>query len=278
MGLSNSLTIFESGNPQGIPLVLVHGGAGGIWTWDETIKYLNDFRCIMPELPEHGSSQSNGPFTIKSAAKSILQAIHERIPGKKAHIFGLSVGGQIVIEMLSRSPESLQSAVISGAQLLPVPGSRFGIYSERMMALIYWLGIHPWKHNDRWIKWNMRTSAGIPENFFERFKHNFQSLTRDSWAHVMSENYHYRLPPGLKQADVPVLLIAGAHETIDIQPSNQLLNSLLPRSCSVLLNQNHNWSAAQEHNWPFNAPELCAHVIRAWVSGQPLPKEFVEVS
>jgi pimeloyl-ACP methyl ester carboxylesterase len=277
MSISNSLTIFESGNSQGIPFVLVHGGAGGVWTWDETVKFLSDFHCLLPELPEHGSSQSNGPFTIASTAQSILHLIREHVPGGKAHIFGLSVGGQIVVEMLARSPETLLSAVISGAQLLPLPGYRLGIYSEHMMALIYWLGIHLWKHNDAWIHWNMRTSAGIPDTFFERFKRNFQNLTRDSWAHVMSENYRYRVPQGLEKANLPVLLIAGAHETSDIQPTNRLLRSLLPHSRSVLLDRNHAWSAAQEHNWPFNAPELCAQVIRNWVSGQPLQAELVNV-
>lgn len=278
MTTRNSLTMFESGNPQGIPLILIHGGGGGVWTWDETVKFLADFHVILPELPEHGNSLSNGPFTIEATAQSILDAIHERVPRGKAHVFGLSVGGQIVVEMLARSPETMLSAVISGAQLLPVPGYRLGIFSERAMALVYWLGIHPWKGSDAWIRWNMRSSAGIPMNFFERFKQNFQGLTRDSWAHVMSENYRYRLPSGLEKATLPVLLIAGSHEQIDIQPTNRLLHSLLPQSQSVVLSRDMGWSAPQEHNWPLNAPELCAHTIRAWIGGQPLPAKLVDFS
>lgn len=275
MTTSKSIIFFETGNSQGIPLVLIHGGAGGVWTWDETVNALPDFHCFLPELPEHGSSQSNGPFTIESTAQSIIQMIQDRIPGGKAHVFGLSVGGQIVVEMLAHSPETFLSAIISGAQLLPVPGYKLGIYTERVMALIYWLGIHPWKHNDAWIRWNMRISAGIPDSFFDRFKRNFQGLTRNSWAHVMSDNYRYRPPSGLEKADLPVLLIAGTHETLDIQPTNRLLNKLLPKSRAVLLRKALGWSAPQEHNWPLKAPELCAQTIRAWIGGQPLPDEFI---
>ena len=277
MTTSTSLTVFEKGDEQGIPLVLIHGGAGGVWTWDEMLKSLPEFHCYLPELPEHGSSQTNGPFSVKDTARRIADMIKERVPGGKAHVFGLSVGGQIAVEMLAQFPGVFNSAVISGAQLLPVPGYKMGVYSERVMALIYWLGIHPWKHNDAWIRWNMRSSAGIPENFFERFKANFQGLNRDTWAHVMSENYRYRTPSGLEKVQTPVLLIAGAHETVDIQPTNKLLNRLLPNSRSVTIKAELGWSAPEEHNWPLKVPELCARTIRAWVNGQPLPPELFAV-
>ena len=269
-------TFYEYGNPQGLPLVLIHGGAGGTWAWDETVKFLGDFNCLLPELPEHGRNQSNGRFTVVSAAESILRFIQERVPGGKAHVCGLSVGGQVLVEMLARAPETVLSAVISGAQLLPVPGYRLGIYSETAMSLVYWLGIAPWKHNDAWIRWNMRTSTGIPDRYFEPFKSNFQALTRDGWAHVMSENYSYRAPAGLEKANLPVLLIAGPHEAIDILPTNRLLKSLLPNSRSVLVGQGKDWSAAREHNWPFTDPELCAATLQAWALGQSLPPGLVD--
>jgi pimeloyl-ACP methyl ester carboxylesterase len=277
MDTSKSLAIIEKGDPRGVPLVLIHGGAGGVWAWDEALKFLGDFRCLLPELPEHGSSPSNGPFSIQAAAQGVVQAVRERVPGGRAHVFGLSVGGQIVVEMLARAPETLLSAVVSSALLLPVPGYRLGLYSERAMALAYWLGIAPWKHSDAWMRWSMRVSAGLPEVFFERFKGNFQGLTRSGWAHGMSEFYRYRAPAGLEHADLPVLLVAGAHETADAQPTNRLLHRRLPRSRMVLLRLGRGGSAAQEHNWPMTAPELCAQTIRAWVSGQALPAELIDL-
>lgn len=73
-------------------------------------------------------------------------------------------------------------------------------------------------------------------------------------------------------------LIAGPHETIDIQPTNRLLLRRLPCNRAVLVGQGHGWSTAQEHNWPFNAPQLCAAILRAWIEGQPLPAELVAFS
>lgn len=271
-------TFFEYGDPHGPPLVLIHGGAGGVWAWDEVAPYLEDYHCLLPELPEHGGNRDNGRFSVETAARGILNLIGERTPDGRAHVFGLSVGGQVAVEMLARAPERLFSAVVSGAQLLPVPGYRLGIFSEAAMSLVYWLGIAPWKHNDAWIRWNLHASTGIPDRYFAQFKRNFQNLDRGSWAHVMSENYRYRAPAGLEQADLPVLLIAGTHETIDIQPTNRLLLHRLPRSRAVLVGQGRGWSTAQEHNWPFNAPQFCAATLRAWIEGQPLPAELVDFS
>lgn len=278
MNTSSLPTFYEYGDPHNPPLVLIHGGAGGVWVWDEVVPYLGDFFCLLPELPEHGRNQGNGPFTVESAAQGILGLIRERVAGGQAHVCGHSVGGQILVEMLARSPENVLSAVISGAQLLPVTGYRLGIYSEAAMSLVYWLGIRPWKRNDAWIRMNMHASTGIPERYYPQFKRNFQALTRASWAHVMSENYRYRAPAGLEKAGTPALLIAGPHETADIQPTNRLLNSRLPNSRAVLVGQNRGWSAAQEHNWPLNDPELCAAAIRAWAGGLPLPPGLVDVA
>ncbi|MRR30936.1 alpha/beta hydrolase, partial [bacterium] len=264
----------ESGDPAGQPVVLIHGGAGGVWTWNETVKYLQNYHCIMPELPEHGGSQANGKFSIVETAKEIIAGIRREIPEGAAHIVGLSVGGQIGLEILAQAPEVVMTAIISGALVIPVPGYRLGIFSATMMKLIYKIGIHPWKNNDVWIRLNMKSSAGMPDSSFAQFKHNFQSLTLSGWTNAMSEYYRYRTPAGLELANVPVLLVAGAHELVEAIPTNRVLRRILPNNRSVILGKNQKWSAASEHNWPVTQPQLCAQTIDAWVTQTPLPAEL----
>lgn len=271
MEAAPALTIYEYGDPAGPPILLVHGGAGGVWTWSAVVERLSAYRCLVPELPEHGGSQANGPFSIHATAAGLIDAVRSRVPGGRAHLVGLSVGGQIVVEMLARAPQLALSAVISGALALPLPGYRLGVYSETVMSLIYWLGVRPWRNNDPWIRLNMKLSSGIPPAFFPAFKQNFQSLTLDGWRHAMSEFYRYRLPAGLEQVTAPVLLVAGAHETADAQPTNRLLHGLLPNSRSVLVGADDHLSAAAEHNWSLSLPDLCAQTVAAWVNQTALP-------
>lgn len=273
---SQGLFVKETGKADGIPLVFIHGGGGAIWTWDEVIPFLQDFRCILPDLPEHGKTGlAAGPFTMTGAAILMRDLIRQRIPGGKAHVIGLSVGAQIAVEMLAKSPEVLESAVVSSAQLTPVAGDGLGLYSERFMAALYWIGVAPFKHSEWWIRTNMKYAAGIPEQFFDQFRQNFQSITRDEWAHVMAENFRYRMPEGLEKVNVPVLLIAGTKERGSIHTSHRQLASVLPNVQAVFIGNGRGWSTAQEHNWPMNDPKLFADVVRAWVRGERLPGELV---
>jgi pimeloyl-ACP methyl ester carboxylesterase len=274
---SKFLTVYEEHESTGEPIILIHGGAGGIWTWTPTIQLLPEFYCLMPELPEHGSSQSNGFFSIKSTADQIIGFIKET-QLRRISLVGLSVGGQIAVEILAKAPELIKCAVISGALTFPLPGYRIGLYSEAIMAFLYRVGVHPWKRNDAWIRLNMKTSAGMPESGFSDFKKNFQSLTLSGWTNAMSEFYRYRLPDGLEKANVPTLLVAGMHEKTDIQPTNLMLSKKLPSVKSTILGKNEKWTAAQEHNWSVTFPEICAATIRAWINHEPLPKELSEIS
>jgi len=270
------LAVFEYGDPSGEPIVLIHGGAGGVWTWNETVKHLSAYRCIMPELPEHGGSQTNGKFSIHATAERIANGIKRELPAGSAHIAGLSVGGQIALEVMALAPEVVRTAVISGALVIPVPGYRLGIYSATMMKLIYKVAIRPWKNNDAWIRLNMKTSAGMPDSFFGQFKRNFQSLTLSGWTNAMSEYYRYRVPDGLESARAPVLLVAGVHEKVEVIPTNRILHRILPNNRSVLLGKAEKWTAAQEHNWSVTLPEICAGTIQAWITQSPLPEELTD--
>ena len=33
------------------PILLVHGGAGGVWTWSAVVERLSAYRCLVPEIP-----------------------------------------------------------------------------------------------------------------------------------------------------------------------------------------------------------------------------------
>ena len=124
------MNVFQSGNPNGIPVIFIHGGAGGVWNWMPTVRRLENISAYLPELPEHGSSRFLGPFSIHSTADEIIRLIREEIPGGKAHLVGLSVGGQVALDILARAPDVILNAVVSGSLALPLPGYSLGIYSE----------------------------------------------------------------------------------------------------------------------------------------------------
>lgn len=270
MRMVNGIAFYETGNPGSTPVLFIHGAAGGAWCWRDVVSSLPDFYCIAPDMPEHGASRDNQPFTIDSTTDQLLELMRILTPGRKVNVVGLSVGAQIAVEMLTRAPEMISTAIVSGAQGIELHGYRLGIYSEFTMSLIYYLGIQPWKNNDAWIRWNMRQSAGIPQNFFAEFKKNFQELTRDSWSRPMAENYRFRIPQGVQFVDPPVLLVAGDKEKADVLPTLKMLLGLIPGAQAALIGNHPDWTTAQQHNWPMNDPELFSKMVREWVTRQEI--------
>lgn len=278
MSPRKSLNIYQSGNPNGIPVIFIHGGAGGVWNWMPTVRRLENISAYLPELPEHGSSRFLGPFSIHSTADEIIRMIREQIPGGKAHLVGLSVGGQVALDILARAPDIILNAVISGSLALPLPGYSLGIYSEAVMKMLYKLFIRPWRQNDRILRWMMKSMTGISETYFSEFKQNLQSITLSGWTHTMSEYYRYRLPHGIQSVQNPVLLVAGEHETVEVLPTHRLLHRVLPNNHSVILGSSQNWSAAREHNWSTTLPDLCARTVNAWIHQSTLPAELTPMA
>jgi pimeloyl-ACP methyl ester carboxylesterase len=91
--------------PEDAPaVVLLHGGGVGGWSWDPVLPHLAAYRCLVPDLPGHGSSRSADPFTMRGAADAVGALIRARAPAGRAHVVGLSLGAQVGIELLATSP------------------------------------------------------------------------------------------------------------------------------------------------------------------------------
>lgn len=67
----------QSGDPQGKPILFLHGGTFTGRMWDEFTGPLSDFDCIIPDIPGHGES-SHVPFlSVEEAADRIAELIED---------------------------------------------------------------------------------------------------------------------------------------------------------------------------------------------------------
>jgi pimeloyl-ACP methyl ester carboxylesterase len=259
----------EAHGPQDAPAILfLHGGGAGAWSWRPVIERLGEFRCLAPDLPEHGGSAGVRPFTMHDAAARMVDLIRNEAPGGRAHVVGLSEGAQVTVAMLAGAPEVLETAIVSSALLRPLPGSR--MLTPGVIAWSYRLSVPPFRNNDPWIRLNMKHAAGVPEAYFAQFKRDFQAMTEAGFTHLMLENQRFRLPAGLEKADLPVLVLAGQKEYAAMRRSAADLGAALPRATVRLIALGKRASLAQEHNWCLSAPERFADTVRAWIKQEPL--------
>lgn len=269
-----TMAVQQSGSPEAPLVVFLHGGGAAGWMWQPVADLLGDsYRCWMPDLPGHGQSREAGRFSIRGAAQMVIDLVRAQAPDGRAHLVGLSEGAQVLVEMLSLDPGCIRSALVSSALLRPLPGMGW-LASEGLLKATYVSSVAPFKNWDAYIRLNMKSAAGIPDQWFEPFKAEFQSLTAQSFADVMLENQRYRLPADLDKAHLPVLVLAGSREYAAMRQSARELAAALPNAKAYQFHLRRPASLAEQHNWPLNDPELFAAVLRAWLDEEPLPEQF----
>nr|QCO92841.1 hypothetical protein [uncultured bacterium] len=265
----NGLQVDASG-PRDAPVILfLHGGGAGAWSWHPVIERLNDFRCLAPDLPEHGGSAAVKPFRIGNAAGRMVELIRSQTAQGKAHVVGLSEGAQVTVAMLAGAPEVMASAIVSSALLRPLPGG--WMLTPGVIAWMFRASVPPFRNNAAWIRLNMKYSAGVPEAYFEQFKRDFQTMTEAEFSNIMLENQRFRLPEGLEKATLPALVLAGKKEYASMRASAADLGKALPQATVRLIDLGQKATLAQEHNWCLTAPERFAETVRAWINQKELP-------
>ena len=112
----------EYGKENHDVIILMHGGGLSWWNYKEAAEALQkDYRIILPILDGHAGS--NRSFTtIADNAAEIISFIDTHLGGSVLLIGGLSLGGQIALEILSQRKNVCKCAIIESALVIP---SRF---------------------------------------------------------------------------------------------------------------------------------------------------------
>jgi pimeloyl-ACP methyl ester carboxylesterase len=252
-------------------ILFLHGGGVAGWMWDPVVARLADYHCLVADLPEHGASMEVRPFSMQLAAEQAVELIRARAHDSKAVVVGLSEGAQVVVQMLSTQPEGIMKAVVSSALLLPMPASGW-LSSAWLLAWTYRLSVPPFRKSDWWMRLNMKYAAAIPESAFPQYQANFQQMTESQFVNLILANQHFRMPKNLSQVAVPTLVLAGKREYAVMKESARQLATALPNAQARLVDLGKGTSLAKEHNWAMNAPDLFAATLRAFTTGQELPK------
>ena len=110
----------EYGSKNNDTIILLHGGGLSWWNYIDEIGLLEDeFHIVIPILDGHSNSDTN--FTsIESNALEIINFINDNYNGKVKLIGGLSLGGQILLEILSKNPNICEYAIVESALAIPM--------------------------------------------------------------------------------------------------------------------------------------------------------------
>ena len=137
------------GVPGEIPIVLVHGFMQTGATWESVAPRLAQDHCLYAiDLVGHGKSSipaDPATYTIPAQSDAIAALIEQvvlpqaaegaqaagRIPSKRAHVLGYSMGGRIAIDVVLRHGELVYTLILESAGLGPADETQRAEYAAR---------------------------------------------------------------------------------------------------------------------------------------------------
>jgi pimeloyl-ACP methyl ester carboxylesterase len=269
------LYVEESGRSGAPSIVFLHGGGAAGWVWRPQVEaFGNDFHLLVPDLPEQGRSTGAGPFTMVDAAEQVAELVRDRATGRRAHVVGLSEGAQVLVQLLATSPQLVRSAVVSSALVRPMAGAGW-MSNPRVLGLMYTTSIAWPRNSDWWVRLNMRSAAGVPDEYFSDFRESFRALTKSGFVDLMRANQAFRLPEGLDNVEAPVIAICGHNEYDAMRRSAVDIAAAIPGAVAYEVVHDRKMRLAEEHNWNMNAPALFNEMLRDFIEGRPLPAALV---
>lgn len=238
----------EYGADQNETILLLHGGGLSWWNYREAAEKLqNEYHVILPILDGHAGSDR--PFTtIEDNAAEIISFIDEQLGGSVLLIGGLSLGGQILLEMLSQRADICSYALVESAAVLPSQltnaliapafGTSYGLIRNRSFAKMQFRSLH------------------IKPALFEDYYRDTCQIQKQDMIAFMKANTSYALKDSFRDTAATVHVFVGEKETGEIRRSAEALGRALPSA------RLHRLPALRHGEFSLNRAEQYTDAIR----------------
>ena len=128
---------FHEFGPRTAPhVMLIHGGGNAWWNYLRQARALSPrYHVILPTLDGHGEEYQIPYRSTEQTADRLMDYILRECGGRLFALGGVSLGGQIVMELLARKSDIAEKAIIDGSLCIPQPVlARFCIASVRLFG------------------------------------------------------------------------------------------------------------------------------------------------
>lgn len=222
----------EYGKKNSNVIILLHGGGLSWWNYKEVAELLqSDYHVILPILDGH-SKCDNDFTTIEANAVEIIKFIDERFDGSVLLIGGLSLGGQILLEILSQRKNICQYAIVESALVM----SSKLTYSMIKPAFGSCYGLICYK----WFSKLQFKSLRIKSDLFEDYFRDTCCISKKNMIAFLQENSLYSLKESIEECKANVHIYVGEKENHAMRKSATIIHEKLQNSfLKVLPNMYH---------------------------------------
>lgn len=213
-------------------VILLHGGGLSWWNFREAAELLQEkYHVIIPILDGHAGSDRDFA-TIADNAKAIIKYIDENHSGMVDLIGGVSLGGQILVEILTQRNDICRYALIESALVFPMKLTQMLI--KPMMDISYGLIRQKW-----FAKLQFR-ALRMKEDLFEEYYRDTCKITKENMTAILKANSCYQLKKRLKNTCAKCFVFVGEKEAhIMIRSAYQLKEMMLDSELCIMKKRYH---------------------------------------
>lgn len=244
----NNLNVHYREEGEGFPIVLLHGTAASLHTWDAWTEELKkSHKVIRMDLPAFGLTGPNASadYTIKAYTKFLHQFL-QKIEVNKFYLVGNSLGSNIAWNYTAEYPEKVEKLILLDASGLPTNKPQPTVFKMAKTPVFnsLFLYITPKFFIKKNIKEVYADDTKITDDLITRY-HKMALRNGNRQAFIDRAKIDFKLGTKanldkLKSIQTPTLLIWGAKDSWIPLDNGKRMDSILPNSkLQILENSGH---------------------------------------
>lgn len=217
----------EYGKENKEVMILLHGGGLSWWNYREAAELLqSEYHVILPILDGHAGSDRDFT-TIAANAEEIIEFVETQLGGSVLLMGGLSLGGQILLEVLAKRENICRYAFIESALVVPSKityamiapafGSCYGLIKQKWFSKLQFRSLH------------------MKPELFEEYYRDTCKITRKNMIAFLQENSLYSMKESLGKCRAKIQVVVGGKESPVMKKSAKLIHKNMSGSIMQVL-------------------------------------------
>lgn len=222
------MQFIEYGKQNKEIILLLHGGGLSWWNYQEVAELLqNNYHVILPILDGHAGSDKKF-LSIEENASEIIAYIDSHCGGSVLAIGGLSLGGQILVELLSQRKDICSYAIIESALVVPMK------ITHKLIRPVF--GMSYGLIKQRWFSKLQFYSLRIKKEWYPNYYSDTCCISKEDMISFLEANAAYCMKESLKVTSAKAYIMVGNKEPRKMLLSAKILNENIENSELHVLN------------------------------------------
>ena len=225
------MIVKEYGKSNKDIIILLHGGGLSWWNYEEVSEILkSNYHVILPILDGHSGSDRD--FTsIENNANEIIEYIDNNYNGNVKLIGGLSLGAQILLDILSKRDNICEYAIIESALVCPMKMTNRLI--ELSINMSYGL------INKKWFSKLQFKSLKIKKELFDKYYIDSSNITKNNMISFLKANSNYHLKNIKTNKSKSIVIVGSKERLIMIKSAKRIHDELINSELEILSGYYH---------------------------------------